>query len=195
MAQSSQTMTIENLANPLPTSISGTIATYLAQSPLIKAAYIFSTTDAPGVVAANNFMTLVNPVGSGKAIVVLGAFVSTYVVSGASITRNSLQGQQCGVATGGTVAGAAAIAKFASSMPASIADIRTNNPTVTAGANVFNSPPAIGVTASQFVHSIGGGASTASGPLTLAAGEGFVMRTAVGNINQTWNISIVWGEI
>jgi hypothetical protein len=193
MAQ--EIISVENLQNPMPATISGTVATFLAQSPVVKGAYIFSVTDAVGVVAANNYMTLVNPVGSGKVIIVLGAFVSTYVASGASTTRNSLQGQQCGVATGGTVAGAAAIAKFASIMPASIADVRTGNPTVTAGANVFNSPPPINTTTSQFVHSVGAGASTASGPLTLAPGEGFVIRTAAGNTSQTWNISIVWGEI
>jgi hypothetical protein len=195
MAQSSQTITIENLTNPLPTTVTGTVATFLAQSPVVKGAYIFSVTDAPGVIAANNFMTLVNPVGSGKTVIILGTFVSTYVATGASATRNSLQGMQATAVSGGSLASASAIGKFASSMPNAVAELRTGNPAATPGANLFNSPPAIGVTASQFVHTVGGGASTASGPLTLAPGEGLVIRTAAGNVSQTWNISVVWGEI
>lgn len=193
MAQ--ENVQVDNLLNPMPTSVSGTLATFLAASPAIKGAYIASITDAPGVVAANNFMTLVNPVASGKTIVILGTFVSTYVASGASTTRNSLQGQAATAVSGGSLLAVSAIGKFVSTMSNAVAEVRTGNPAATAGANLFNSPPPIGVTASQFVHSVGGGASTASGPLTLLAGEGLVIRTAAGNTSQTWNISVVWGEI
>lgn len=180
--------------NPMPVSIGSALAVYDTKVPTLTAAYIYGITDVPGVVAANNFLSIVNPVGSGKTIIFLGTFISTYVASGASATRNSLTGKLCGVATGGTVVSNTQFAKFSSGMINSAADVRTGNPTVTAGANVFNSPPAIGTTASQFVHSVGAGGSTASGPLTLAPGEGLVIGTAAGNTSQTWNISVVWGE-
>jgi hypothetical protein len=192
---SQENIIIDNLINPMPISSSTSLATYLAQAPALRGAYIFSVTDAPGVVAANNFLTLTNPVASGHTIIVLGAFISTYVTSGASTTRNSMQGMLANTVSGGSVASAASIAKFQSAFPASIADVRTGNPTATLAANVFNSPPPINTSTAQYVHSVGGGASTASGPLTLLAGEGLVFRTAVGNVSQTWNISVVWGEI
>ena len=179
----------------LNVSVVGAIGQYDAPSPLITGAYVASLTDAPGVVAANNFMTINNPSGNTKTIVLLGLFVSTYVASGASATRNSLQGMLANTISGGTVMAASAIAKFSSAAPAATAEIRTGNPTVTTAANIFNSPPAINTSTAQYVHSVGSGASLAGGTVTLLPNEGFVIRTAVGNTAQTWNISLLWGEI
>lgn len=182
-------------AGTIPTSVPSGVGTYDIKYPPFAGAYNFSLPDSAGVVAANNYLTIVNPAASGRTIILTALFVSTYVTSGASTTRSSLQGTLCGVATGGTSVAASAIAKLSSAYPTPIADVRTGNPTVTLGANVFNSPPPINATTSQYVHSVGAGGSPASGPLILAPGEGFCVHSAAGNTSQTWNISVVWGEI
>lgn len=165
------------------------------KDPSLGGVYVSSITDAPGVVAANNFMTLVNPAASRKVIVVLGLFVSCYVASGSSSARFSMQGQAATAVSGGTLQSVSSFAKFLSTMPASIAEVRTGNPTATAGNNIFNSPPPINTSAGQYVHSVGYGAATSGGAYTLLPGEGIVIRTAGGNVAQTWNVSLVWGEV
>lgn len=186
MAASQQIITLDGFTNPIQT-LPGPI-------PNLTAAYIYSLTDAPGVVAANNFISLFNPVGSGKKMYFLGMFISTYVAGGGSTTRNSMQGKQITAASAGTLVGAASIAKLISTYANPTSEVRISNPTVTANAAFLNSPPPIGSTASQYVHSVGLGASENSGGGFFAPGEGFVLTTAAGNTNQTWNISIVWGE-
>jgi hypothetical protein len=165
------------------------------KDPALRGVYVTGITDAAGVVAANNYMTLVNPVGSGRIVVVLGVFISCYVAAGSSNARNSMQGQVATAVSAGTLVIPANIAKFQSGMPNAVAEVRTGNPTATAGANIFNSPPPINSAAGQYVHSVGYGAATSSGAYTLLPGEGVVLRTVTGNVAQTWNISIEWGEI
>lgn len=156
--------------------------------------YLTGITDVPGVVAANNFMTLFNPVASGKKIIILGVYVSTYIVTGSSNARNSLQGQLATGISGGTLVGASSIVELDSTGPSALAEVRIGNPTATAGANIFNSPPSVGTSVTQYVHAVGLGFGTVSGGLILNSGEGLVMRTAAGTTGQTWNISLGWGE-
>lgn len=164
-----------------------------SKNPLISGSYIASITDVVGVVAANNYMALFNGAGT-KLIIVTGIFISTYVTSGSSSARNSMQGQLITTATGGTNA-ASTIAKFDSTMPAATGTLLTGNPTVTLGNNVFNSPPPVNSSNGQYVHSVGDGVPVLAGALTLRANEGIVIRSAAGNAAQTWNISMVWSEI
>lgn len=156
--------------------------------------YLFSMDDVPGVVAANNFLSLFNPVGSGKFLYYLGSFISTYVTSGAATTRESMQGHATVAASGGTLQAASNIFKFDSAYANASAEVRTGNPTVTIGPNVFNSPPPINTTTTQYVHSVGLGLLNIGGPVKIRPGEGIVFTTDAGTTNQTWNISIAWAE-
>jgi len=166
-----------------------------SKDPAYKGVYDFGITDVVGVVAANNYLTLVNPVASGKVVVPTGIFISCYIPSGASSTRNSMQGMTATAVSGGTLASASAITKFNSTYPNAVAEVRSGSVTATPGSNIFNSPPPIGPTAATYVHSVGAGASTGQGGFVLLPGEGLTIRSAAGNANQTWNISITWGEI
>lgn len=187
MAASSQVITVDGFTSSVPT--------LPAAIPGLTGAYIVSLTDLPGVVAANNFVSVFNPVASGRNLYFLGMFISTYVASGASTTRNSMQGKQITAASGGTlITGAANIFKPVSTYPNNVSEVRTGNPTVTANATFLNSPPPIGTSTGQYVHSVGLGASQNGGGLFFAPGEGFVLTTAAGNTSQTWNISVVFGE-
>lgn len=182
---------------PVSSTVQNVVGIFDTKAPGIRGSYIFSTPDLPGVVAANNFVTLSNPTGSGHTIFVLGVFISTYNAGAALNVKNSMQGSRFAYSTisGGTIQAASTYAAFDNTFPASIAEVRTGGPTVTLGPNAFNSPPPISSTAGQYVHSVGYGASTAGGPFVLAAGEGLVLRTAAGATGQNWNISLTWLEI
>lgn len=186
------------IVRPLP--VSGTIAvtspiTVLdAKIPNLRGGYILSLTDLPGVVAANTFVAIFNAPGSGRVITTLGAFISTYVASGGSTTRNSMQIMGITTATGGSSA-ASSIYKLDSAFPTATATALISNPTVTLGNGVANSPPPIGTTVGQYVHSVGLGLLPIGGGLVLREGEGLAFRTAAGNVNQTWNISVGWVEV
>ena len=158
----------------------------------ITGVYVFSADEVPSVVAATNYLSLFNPVGSGKNLYVGGAFVSCVAAGGSSIT-SPMRGFRITTATGGVLQAASATAKFISSTPDSVAEVRTGNPTVTLGAGIFNSPPAISAGAGGTpVHQVL--IPPNSGPFLLAPGEGIVFRQAAGDVDLRWNLSISWAE-
>lgn len=181
-------------AGALPVASLQPLLTQTATIPNFSGSYLYSVDDVIGVVAANVYMSLFNPVGSGKVLYYLGSFISTYVTSGTSTTRDSMQGHAITASSGGTLVPASSYFKLDSTYPAATGVVRTGNPTVTTGPNIFNSPPPIGTTTSQYVHSVGSGLQQVGGPVAFRPGEGFALLTDVGNINQTWNLSIVWAE-
>lgn len=201
-----------NIVTPSPVVVSGTVTatptgtqdvniltsaatvnTTSLRSPAIKGVFVFSTSNVPGVVAANNFLSLFNPIGSGKILSFGSAFISS-TAAGSSTETEPMRGFRITTATAGTLQAASASAKFISSEPATVAEVRIGNPTVTLGAAVFNSPPVISATnGSTNVHVIPVPGGLA--PFTLVEGEGLVMRTNAGDVDQRWNLSIVWAEI
>lgn len=156
-------------------------------------AYVFSDDQVPGVAAANNHVALTNPVGSGRIIFLSGVFLSS-VAAAATSTTTPMRGFLASNVSGGTLQASSAIGKVRSTMPDSVGQIRTNNPTATLGAAWFNSPPilATGAAAPGFIHQIP--ATVQAGSLTLLPGESTVLRTADGDTDQRWNISIAWVE-
>lgn len=176
----------------MATQINGVIGTFGASNPSIRGSYDFSLADTAGVVAANNWISLFNPVGSGRSVLFGGAFISSTAAGATSVTA-PMRGLRVSTATGGTLQLAAAIAKFNSANPDAVAEVRTGNPTVTLGAAIFNSPPTISASVgSTAVHAVA--VPPAAGPFVLAPGEGVVLRTESGDTDQRWNLSIVWVE-
>lgn len=158
----------------------------------ITGVYIFSADEIPGVAAANNYLSLFNPVGSGKNVYVGGAFISCVTAGGSNVTA-PMRGFRTTTATGGVLQAVSAISKFITANPDPIVEIRTGNPTVTLGPSVFNSPPPLssGV-GSTPVHQVL--IPPNSGPFLLAPGEGIVLREATGDVDLRWNLSISWAE-
>ncbi len=188
----------------VPTSPSGTqnvavtgqpLSFYMVQNPSLTGAYVYSQAEIAGVAAANNYMTLVNPVGSGKTLVFAGAFISSFIVGDTAATITSMRGYRCGVATGGVVSPTNTVGKFQTSQPNPVGEIRTGNPAVTFGTALFNSPPYIGAakSSSPFVHQVP--IPPQGGLFTLTPGEGLVLRAEVGDVDTRWNLSLAWGEI
>lgn len=175
------------------TTSSATVSTTSVRSTSIKGVYVFSISNIPGVVAANNFISLFNPVGSGKTVSFGSAFISS-TAAGSSAETEPLRGFRITTATAGTLQATSATAKFITTDADPIAEVRIANPTVTLGAAIFNSPPVISATVgSTNVHVIPVPGGLA--PFTMAPGEGVVLRTSAGDVDQRWNLSIVWAEI
>lgn len=162
-------------------------------NPSIKGAYVFSVGGVAGVAAANTFVSLFNPVGSGKIISVGAGYVSSYS-TGASAPTVPMNLFRTTAASGGTLqTNSTAVAKFQTGHPTSIAEIRIGNPTVTTGAQVGNVAPSEGPFATdQFVAA----APSVYPPFLLAEGEGVCYRqTAAGVTSTFWNFSLVWAEL
>lgn len=155
--------------------------------------YVFNISNQAGVVAANNFMTLVNPASSGKVMAVLGVFIST-AATGASASTAALKGSRATAVSGGTLRAASTFTKSRTAFPDAVAEVRTGNPSATVGTAIFASPaPASGgAYSSGFVHAVP--FASAPGGFLLAPGEGIVLRTDSGDTAQRWNISIFWSE-
>jgi hypothetical protein len=156
--------------------------------------YLYSMANIPGVVAANAFLSVFNPIGSGKTIVVAAAYISN-TASAATIVTDPLRGYRITAASAGTLAAANTITKFKTSQPDSIAEVRHTGPTVTLGNPVFNVPPAITASGGTggFINDVQPPAGAPS--FTLAPGEGFALRTGAGDVDQVWNFTLVWLEV
>lgn len=176
----------------MATQVNGVIGSFAVANPSIRGSYVFSISNVTGVVAANNYITLVNPSGSGRTVVFGGAFVSS-AAAGATSTTEPMRGFRVSAVSAGTLQAASAIAKFNSSNQDAACEVRTNNPTATLGAAIFNSPPTISSSVSSTaVHVVA--VPPAAGPFILAPGEGIVLRGEAGDVDQRWNLSIVWVE-
>lgn len=163
-----------------------------AVDPSVDGIYSFCLPDTPGVVAANNFVSVSNPVGSGKLVSVIFIDVASYVATTA-IAAASMVGYRTTAATGGVDSTASAV-KLRTAYPTPSAVVRTGNPTATiVGAIQATSPP---LSSGSFTSGAYVSVATASfsSALLLAEGEGFTFRTTSGDANQRWNITFAWAE-
>lgn len=187
---------IEGLVGLDDTSTSP-IYTTMAPNPSVKGAYVFSVGAVPGVVAANNFISLFNPSGSGRTISLGAAYTSSFAIA-AALTPAPMNGFRVTAASAGTLqTNSTAVSKFQTSFPGSIAEIRTGNPTCTIGAQIFNASPVVttgGSAGSSTLQNVAA-APAVYPPFTLAEGEGIVLRTLSGLVTTLWNLSIVWAEV
>lgn len=173
-------------------SINGLIGAFPVVNPVFLGGYVYSRAQVAGVAAANNFLSLTNPSGSGRTVVVAGVFISSTIVGDIASTVDPMRGYLASAVTG-TVEAVATIGKIRSTMPNPVGEIRLA-PAGTLAAAWFNSPPVLGVAkqASPFVHQVP--ATVPAGALTLLPGESTIIRTESGDIDQRWNVSIAWGE-
>lgn len=172
--------------NPLPV--------ILSPNPQIDGTYILSIANIPGTAAPQTFITLFNPIGSGKSMVVGGMFISTTATAGTSATQPTRIHRISAAPTGGTVVAASDIFKFNTANPNPVAELRINNPTVTLLAPASNTPPpvTIGAGGGQFVHEVDPPTGTT---VIVAPGEGVAVNNSAGDTAQRWNISLAWAEV
>ena len=155
--------------------------------------YFTGVVDAPGVVLANNFLSIINPVSSTKLVVFFQAEISSYSI-GVSATNTSLLATRITAASGGSLMDGSLVNRFVTSDPNPQAEVRTGNPTVTT----------VGTSLNSWIPPIGGGAGTGATAYTstppgagfvCTPGQGIVFSTAAGNTNQVWKILSIWAEI
>jgi hypothetical protein len=161
------------------------------------AAYSYAMIDVPGVIAANNFLSIFNPANSGKVHIPLEIGMTSYSIAMVQVP-NSLAAYRTTAASGGSLVAAANILKFQTTMVDAASQVRIGNPTVTTLSStplVFKSPVVAGagggnngtVTVEALVRNRLG--------VALLPGEGIVFATAVGLVNELWNIGYAWGEL
>ena len=158
-------------------------------------AYGFSQAQHAGTVAAHNHLSLTNPLGSGK-LILLGGVALSQITAGAVAIADPLRGWLASDVSGGTLQALSAIVKVRSALPDPVGEIRTEGMTATLGAAWFNSPPLLstGAASGAFVHQVPA-SLPGGGTITLAPGESTILRTESGDTDQRWNLSIVWLEV
>lgn len=154
--------------------------------------FVFSQDAVANVATAHNYISLFNPVGSGKLLLVGGIFISSTLLTSSSIT-SSLRGWRTTAASGGTLQLDSVMTKAQMQFPDPVGEVRTGNPTVTLTTAFFNSPAPITDKAAP-VHIVTVPPGTA--PFSIPTGNGIVLRTEAGiGVGATWNLSIAWAEI
>lgn len=156
-------------------------------------AYIYSQPSLAGTVGANNFLSLMNPVGNSFLVSVGALFVSSVALN-STTSVEPLRGHRITSHSGGTDVPTTDIVKLDTLDPNPTVQIKIGNPTVGGmGPGFFNSPPVITTgTGGTSVHDID--LPAGAPPFLLRPGEGLVVRAASGDVDQRWNMSIVWGE-
>lgn len=161
-------------------------------NPAIRGVYLHSLAAIPGTVASNTFITLFNPVGSGRTLS-FGTVATSSTNTSPSTETTPLRGHRISAApTGGTLISAASIARFNTTQPDPTGIVRVGNPTVTLGSGLFNVPPLIDNRSSN-VHNID--IPAGAGPFIFRPGEGLALNEAAGVTSTAWNITLVWAEL
>ena len=154
--------------------------------------YVFSQDAVTNVATAHNYISLFNPVGSGKLVLIGGIFISSTLLTSSSIT-SSMRGWRTTAASGGTLQADSVTTKAQVQFPDPVAEVRTGNPSCTLTTAFFNSPAPITDKAAP-VHVVTVPPGTA--PFSMPPGNGIALRTEAGiGVGATWNLSIAWAEV
>ena len=152
--------------------------------------------DTAVVTTANNYLSVFNPVGSGKSVV-FAQFTAFPYATGATGPTMNMEVWRATVITGGTQLAAANINKFDTAQANSIAEVRTGNPsaTLTGTLPILAIPPAI--TAAAVGVSAAASIIPPTGSLFLCRpGEGVVVRMAAGgDVDERWSLGFTWAEM
>lgn len=158
--------------------------------------YIFVQTGIAGVVAARNHLALFNPASSGITVELSALRISKYAVGDIDGTASPITTSRASSISGGTLQAASAIMRAETGMPNATAEVRTAGPSATLGAAFAASPPILAAakTSSPYVHDAIVGVPGYN-HIILKEGEGIVVRTSAGDVDQRWNIAVAWLEI
>jgi len=152
--------------------------------------------DTASVTTANNYLSIFNPVGSGKTFIFYQFTCFPYATAATGPTVN-MEVQRISAASGGTQLAAANINKFDTLQPNSAAEVRTGNPTVTLVGTlpVLAIPPAI-TSAAVGVSSTATIVPPTGALFICHAGEGLVVRQSAGSdIDERWSMGFTWTEM
>jgi hypothetical protein len=173
-------------------SNAASISTFAGIDPSWTGVYFHAIVDGLGTVASNNFLSVLNPVGSGKLAIALGFICSSYSLNSITLPA-SLTAFRTSSHSGGTLQSAATINRFATAFPDPVAQVRFGNPT-TVNTNATNPmlgiPPVVGTGANNGETV----APTPGASFAFLPGEGIVFNTPTGDVDQRWCIQYIWAE-
>lgn len=155
----------------------------------------FFLTDVPAVAGARIYLTLTNPVDSGKSIRVNRLHGGGYAIAVAT-SKNSLKVSRCPNVGGGTLQPESAIFKMDTLQGPVAAEIRTGTTiTGTPGEVLHSFPPALAITAVGPVPAVVNEVKFDVGqrPI-LREGESLIFHTAAGDADETFNMGLSWDE-
>ncbi len=183
------------IVTPTTFPVSGTVTTVPGTIPGANF-YAASFSSVAGQTGTPyNFLSLFNPLASGKTIVPVATFIIPWA-SGAAGTFNSMETFRTTAASGGTLLSGAGINKFVTASPSSVAEIRTVNPTITVVGPTFGGIPPVVSTTGSGTGAIGNVTAPSGSLFSLVAGEGVCYRQVVaGDADQLWNLGFIWMEI
>lgn len=173
-------------------STTESVPIFTSIDPSWTGVYFHALVDVAGTVASNNYLSVLNPVGSGKIAIALGFITSNY--SGASVTAaQSLRAFRTSAHTGGTDIAAVDVNRFFTGFGDPSAQVKIGNPGTT---NTNPTNPMIGIapalgTSAQAPSTV---SPTPGASFVFLPGEGIVFNVPVGDVDQLWNMQYVWAE-
>jgi hypothetical protein len=168
------------------------ISTFSGVDPTWTGVYFQAIVDVAGTTGSNNFLSVLNPVGSGKIAIALGFSCSSYSLNSIT-TPSSLVAFRTSAHTGGTDVTAANVNRFLTSFANPVAQVKIGNPgtTNTNGTNpMIGIPPVVG-TGAQNGQTV---APTPGASFVFLPGEGIVFNVPTGDTDQRWDMQYIWAE-
>lgn len=177
--------------NPNPT-----VPVALKTARTVSGVYAYCMTDVAGVTAASNvFMSLFNPIGSGKLFAVKRLEMQSYTIAVTGV-KSSKRFSRVSAASGGTLA--SSVESHDTNYPTQKAEVRISNPSVSQVADIKAFAPAIEISAASGAYpapEIEFNPRDEFEEIILREGQGIsIYQTVAGNVNETMNINIVWME-
>lgn len=171
---------------------STSVPIYSAIDPSWTGVYFHANVDDPGTTGSNNYLSVFNPVGSGKVAIALGFSASSYSLNSVT-TPSSLRAFRTSAASAGTLVAAANVNRFATGFSNPVCEVRTGNPTTT---NTNGTNPMIGIpmvvgTGAQNGEFV---APTPGASFIFQPGEGIVFNVPTGDTDVRWDLQYIWAE-
>jgi hypothetical protein len=176
-------------------TVAGTVSAIPIADTAITGFYSFDIADVAAVTGARNYLTIMNPSGSGKTLRVTAIVLSYYQVGDASTSVVAIRSYRITAASAGTLAAASEINKFSTSFANTVAEIRYGNVTATPLAAIVSTPPPIGAGKGSTPTIDGARFNPETGLIVLAQGEGMVIRCEAGDVDQRFNLGFRWAEV
>lgn len=171
---------------------STSVPTFQGADPSWLGVYFHANVDDPGTTTANNYLSVFNPVGSGRVAIALGFSASSYSLNSVT-TPSSLRAFRTSAASAGTLLAAGSVNRFATAFVNPACEVRTGNPTTT---NTNGTNPMIGIpmvvgTGAQNGEFV---APTPGASFIFQPGEGIVFHVPTGDTDVRWDLQYIWAE-
>jgi hypothetical protein len=166
------------------------IPTFIGIDPTWTGVYFHALVDVPGVAASNNYLSVLNPSGSGKIAIALGFICGSYSVNTVTAPA-AMAAFRISAHSAGTDVTAATVNRFATAFPNPVSQVKTGNPTITTTSSaMIGIPPTVGTNA-QNGQTV---SPTPGASFVFLPGEGIAFQTATSDTDIRWQMQYIWAE-